>query len=139
MRAETRTSGLGRILVVDDNDGVRALLCRLLEHWGYACEEASSGTAALARLDAQEFSLVSTDYDMPDGDGLMVIHAVVARGRDGHARTPIVLVSGSATDDICDAALAAGASAVLRKPFTPAFLQATVELLVGSQERPDAG
>jgi CheY-like chemotaxis protein len=127
---QMRAGGLGRILVVDDDDRVRSLLCRLVQRWRYECEEAGSGRSALARLEARPFSLVSTDYEMPDGDGLMLIQAVVARNRRGHGRTPIILVSGSATDDVCDAALAAGASAVLPKPFAPAFLQATIELLI---------
>jgi CheY-like chemotaxis protein len=136
-RRARRTDGSSppRILVVDDDDGVRTVLRRLIERWGYACEEASSGRTALARLDAGTFSLVSTDYDMPDGNGLMLIRAVAARTGDGRGRTPIILVSGSATDDVCDAALTAGASGVLRKPFAPAFLEATITLLVGA---PDA-
>jgi CheY-like chemotaxis protein len=130
-------NGRRRILVVDDTEEIRALLRRLVERWGYACEEAFGGRSALARLDAGAFALVLTDYDMADGDGLTLIRDVVRRGRTGAAPvTPIILVSGSATDDVCDEAVAAGADAVFRKPFEPAFLRAAIALLIdGSEDR----
>jgi CheY-like chemotaxis protein len=128
-----------RILVVDDNDGVRQLLRRLVETWGYACDEASSGVTALARLATRDFALILTDYDMPDGDGLMLIRAVMRRARDGRGRpTPIILVSGSATDDLCDQAVAAGADAVFYKPFELAYLRATVDRFAGGAPPPAA-
>ena len=130
-------NGRRRILVVDDTDEIRALLRRLLERWGYACDEAFGGRSALARLEAADFALILTDYDMPDGDGLTLIRAVVDRGRtSARSATPIILVSGSATDDVCDEAVAAGAHAVFRKPFEPAFLRAAIDLLLdGSADR----
>jgi two-component system chemotaxis response regulator CheY len=123
-----------RVLIVDDSEGVRALLRRLLEHWGYVCEEADGGRPALARLELEAFSLVLTDFDMPDGDGLTLIRDLRQRAGVGRS-TPVILISGSATDEVCDEAIAAGARAVFRKPFQPGLLREMIDLVVDTRER----
>ena len=116
-----------RLLVVDDNSAVRRLLCRLVESWGYACDEAPNGRIALERLGAADIALILTDYDMPGGNGIELIQAVTHLD-DGHAATPIIMVTGSATDDVCEDALSAGAQAVFGKPFVPALLHTAIDL-----------
>lgn len=114
------------VLVVDDCEPVRTVMRRFVEASGYACEEASSGPEALERLATGGVALVLTDYEMPGGDGLSLIRAVVI----GSNAVPIILVSGSASDDIADDALRAGARAVFPKPFDPSRLRAAIDGIV---------
>jgi len=61
------------ILVVDDDDGVRGFLCRLLEQAGYTVSEAPGGELALAKVASERPDLVSLDLSMPGLDGWDVI------------------------------------------------------------------
>jgi CheY-like chemotaxis protein len=61
------------ILVVDDDEGVRRFLCRLLEQSGFATDEAPGGEIALAKIAAARPDLVSLDLSMPGLDGWDVI------------------------------------------------------------------
>jgi CheY-like chemotaxis protein len=122
------------ILIVDDDRRVRAVVRRLVEMWGYASDEAVNGTKALERIAAGDVALVLTDYEMPGGDGLSLIHAVVARGRGQAGPTPLILVSGFGAEDIAPAAVAAGALAVFPKPFNIPLLRIAIDLFVGRRD-----
>jgi len=68
MQGETVTE---RILVVDDEETIREVVCSMLASEGYQCEEAQSGNAALSVLDlGHQFDIILTGFMMPDLDGL---------------------------------------------------------------------
>ncbi len=69
---------MGRILVVDDEEGVRSFLAESLEIDGHHVEEAANGQEALERLRARSFDLVLTDLRMPGMDGLELLQKVLA-------------------------------------------------------------
>ncbi|WP_224242316.1 sigma-54-dependent transcriptional regulator [Hyalangium gracile] len=69
---------MGRILVVDDEEGVRSFLAESLELDGHHVEEAASGEEALALLRAKSFDLVLTDLRMPGMDGMQLLEKVQA-------------------------------------------------------------
>ncbi len=69
---------MGRILVVDDEEGVRSFLAESLEIDGHHVEEAAHGQEALERLRARSFDLVLTDLRMPGMDGLELLQKVQA-------------------------------------------------------------
>jgi CheY-like chemotaxis protein len=116
---------LGRILVIDDEEQIRALTRRMLEAAGYDVQEAHSGKAALASVRQQRPDVIITDIAMPDMEGLELIGAL--RSADPDAK--IIAMSGGGTQGPTDylvLALKYGALRVLPKPFTKATLVAVV-------------
>jgi CheY-like chemotaxis protein len=72
------------VLVVEDQDDVRLMLVTVLQMEGYRVEEASNAGEGLNRLAAHRFDLVLTDYAMPGGTGVSMLHLARARGLLGH-------------------------------------------------------
>lgn len=104
--------GHGRhVLYVDDDEVMTLMMERLLRRLGYRVTVAHDGRAAVAALDAQRFDLVLTDYNMPGYSGLDVARAVAARC----PALPVVLSSGYVSDELREAATAAGARSLINK------------------------
>ncbi|MFI5275085.1 MAG: response regulator [Ktedonobacterales bacterium] len=101
-----------RLLVVDDDPGVRATLAAVLRGQGYAVWTAGQASDALARLDEMGFDLVLTDLQLEDADGLDLLETV----RRHAPGTPIVVMTGYAALESALSALHAGAYAYLIKP-----------------------
>jgi CheY-like chemotaxis protein len=121
-----RAVSLKRILVVDDDPGVRFLLRLLFESVGYEVSEAQHGVAALIRVKEALPDLVVTDIMMPIMDGSQLIKHLKSDERT--AALPIVAITG--TPGAKEAA--AAADVVMTKPFDHSSLLATVgSLLVG--------
>jgi len=83
-----------RVLVVDDEERVRGLLCDLLAAWGCQAVEATNGAQALTLFEAGDYDLVLTDYRMPGGTGLDLIRDV----RDRDAAIGVIMFTASAAD-----------------------------------------
>jgi two-component system nitrogen regulation response regulator NtrX len=79
-----------RILVVDDDPGIRDALRMILEYEGYTVVAAADGQAALAELDAIPSAAVLLDIKMPGMDGLEVLDRIVAR----EGAPPVLMISG---------------------------------------------
>jgi two-component system cell cycle sensor histidine kinase/response regulator CckA len=112
------------ILVVEDEDAVRAAIRRLLESHGYRVIEAQNGATALQLLDDRavpSISLVLTDLRMPVMDGRQLASALARR----HPSLPIVFMSGF-TAQLMDLRLVSPHLAFLAKPFRDHDLLATV-------------
>jgi DNA-binding response OmpR family regulator len=115
-----------RVLVVEDEADLVATYERLLRRHGYRVVSARSREAGLAALREEAPHLLIADLRLPDGDGLDVVRAARALP----SPTPVIVVSGFASNDSRNAALAAGASAVLAKPFsTDAFTKLVQSVL----------
>jgi CheY-like chemotaxis protein len=114
------------ILVVDDEDGVRATMQRGLATAGFRVDVAANGNEALARLDTTTYDWVITDIFMPERDGIEVLRLL----RREHPRTRVIAMSGGGmnlgTDCLRIAGLL-GASHILRKPFLYADLVALLD------------
>jgi CheY-like chemotaxis protein len=111
-----------RILVIDDNRAVRALVCDLLGGLGYAADEGEDAGTGLARLARQRYDLVITDLAMPHMSGWEVVEVVRQRAPG----TPILIISGFATQDDVARAQRLGIR-VLHKPFSVADLGRATE------------
>ena len=85
---------MARILVVDDDDGVRAFLAELALA-GHDVDQASDGIQALERIAARAYPLVVSDLKMPRLDGV----ALVERIKKDHPETEVIVVTahGSST------------------------------------------
>lgn len=79
-----------RILVVDDDEGMRDILSTTLSGMGYGVLTASRGTEALNLLLKSSFALVLTDLQMPGMDGW----SLASRIKDRFPGTPVILMTG---------------------------------------------
>ena len=105
----------GRILVVDDESGIRFSLRGILEDEGFAVAEAETGEAGLAQLDADgAFDLVFLDIWLPGLDGLEVL----SRLREDRPELPVVMISGHGTIETAVGAIKLGAFDFIEKPLS---------------------
>ena len=102
-----------RILLVDDDPGYLTTLAEALIRAGYRVRGARSGSEALAKLATRSIDLLITDYQMSPIDGLELIREI----RRHIPRLPILIMTGDPSPDLEEAGKAAGAIAVLPKPF----------------------
>lgn len=108
-----------RILVVDDNAGMRLLLKRILTSAGYDVEEAPDGQVALEIYFRQPSDVVITDLIMPGKEGLETIREL--RRRDADARIIAMSAGGSGghgLEQYLKTAKLLGAVRILAKPFS---------------------
>ena len=102
-----------RILVVDDEPGLRHTLTQILAGEGHDVSAAANGAAALEALQARDADLVLCDVRMPEMDGLAFLERYVARG--GGAL--VVMMSAYGDDDAAVDAIQRGAYDFITKPF----------------------
>jgi len=114
-----------RILVVEDEPQLRALLRLYLEREGYRVTDAGDGAAAVAAFDAHGADLVILDLMLPTMQGEAVLAELRERGS-----VPILITSAKRTDADRIAGLRAGADDYLAKPFNPHELTARVEAIL---------
>ena len=119
-----------RVLIVDDEQSVRAALERILDAMGYEVISAIDGLDAQARLLQLSIDLVITDLTMPGADGFAVLDAVRAL-RSG---LPVIVLTGRSSTQDCVRAMRAGAADFLRKPFDHAEVQQVVRTALQSRE-----
>ncbi|HEX6533262.1 MAG TPA: HD domain-containing phosphohydrolase [Gemmatimonadaceae bacterium] len=112
-----------RLLIVDDEDSIRAALTRFLRTRGYTVEAANSGSAALSALEHDRFLLMLCDIRMPGMTGLDVLPQALANDPD------LAVVMLTAVNDALTAteALARGAFDYLVKPVELPVLEGAVE------------
>lgn len=112
-----------RILVVDDEEAIREIVCSMLAAANYKCAQASSGLKALEVLDSgQEFELMLSDLMMADLDGIGLLEKTKERFPD----MPVVMVTAVHDISIALAAIRNGAYDYLLKPFEREQLLAAV-------------
>jgi ribonuclease P protein subunit RPR2 len=116
------------VLVVDDDPSLRMLLRTTFEIIDIDVEEAESVAVAESKIGLRPPDVIVLDVDLPDETGIAFARRL--RDSDSTARVPVVLLTGleELTDD---EATAAGANALLRKPFSPLELLSTIERLAG--------
>ena len=117
-----------RLLLVDDDSGFRALLRTTFEDVEVDVDEAGSAAEAEQRISAQRPDVIVLDVGMPGMDGLAFCRELKESPDTSAIR--IVLLTGM--DDVEDVAGAAGADALLLKPFRPLELLGVVERLAGT-------
>jgi two-component system response regulator MprA len=115
-----------RILVVDDDPGVRSSLERALRLEGYEVETAADGSSALRSLAVAPPDAVILDLGLPDLDGLEVCRRLRSTGDD----TPVLIVTARDAVDDRVQGLDAGADDYLVKPFALAELLARLRALL---------
>lgn len=110
------------VLIVEDSPVYRRLLARMLAQRGYTVSEAENGVAALDILANQPVSLVISDWEMPEMDGLSLCREIRSR-QFGHYVYVILLTAREAPDDLT-LGFDAGADDFLSKPVEQSELRA---------------
>lgn len=114
--SQTAPAGKETVLVVDDEEVVRTIMHRSLEHLGYTVESVPHGVQALERfkLDPHRYQLVVLDMIMPHMGGDEVFMAL----RKIRPQVRVLIASGYASDDRTRRVLEGGALGFLQKPFS---------------------
>jgi two-component system nitrogen regulation response regulator NtrX len=116
----------GRILIIDDEEGIRRSLAGLLGDEGYQTVEAPSGESGLAQVAEHDPDLVILDLFLDGIDGLEVL----ARLKEKGFRYPIIMMSGQANLESAMQATRLGAMTFLEKPLSPERVLAEVSAAV---------
>lgn len=119
-----RTVKANRVLVVDDEPGVRSVLSEMLRTGGFTTESVPEGRDALRALRTGQFDVLITDVRLPDISGMELLSIV----RDKYPWLPVIVVTGYASIDSTIKAMRLGAVDYIPKPFTRDSVLSSVEL-----------
>ena len=103
---------LGRILVVDDDPGMRTVLEAFLSGKGFHVKVAADGEQALVEIKARKTKIVICDERMPGMDGLMVLRKI----KEYDKSISVVMLTAVRDEDVVKEATAAGACGFIAKP-----------------------
>jgi DNA-binding NtrC family response regulator len=124
------------ILVVDDETGIRELLCDILEDEGYVVVAAENATQAREYRLKQKPALVLLDIWMPDFDGLTLLKEWA---KTGQLTMPVIMMSGHATIDTAIEATRVGAVNFLEKPISLQKLLASIKTALENEKNKKLG
>ena len=121
----SRNDGPRRVLVVDDDEGVRTSVAWALETDGFSVESVQDGVSAIEQIESSPPSLVVLDLSLPGIGGLDILRRVRQREQcSGTFRLPIIVLSGRDGETDRIVGLDLGADDYLVKPFSPGELAA---------------
>ncbi|KUM55201.1 response regulator [Rheinheimera sp. EpRS3] len=116
------------IMIVDDSASLRQVVSIALIGAGYDVIEGCDGKDALSKLQGQKISLIVSDVNMPNMDGITMVQEI--KKLPAYKFTPIIMLTTESADDKKAAGQAAGAKAWMVKPFKPEQLLMAVSKLV---------
>ena len=111
---ESIKKGSYRVLIVDDEEMIRNLLCSLLPRYGHSCEMANGGIEALEKIKNHSFDAAVIDIVMPHMDGVSLTEELLRL----YSNLPVMLMTGHAQEHSAESAMAAGAREFIQKPFS---------------------
>ena len=118
-----------RVLVIDDDDDLRALVVRVVKQAGYAVDSVGDGQAGLDRLAEQTYDVIVSDLHMPGMDGV-AFYREVERRNPVAARRVVFMTLHSNSEEYRDF-LQGVYAPVLNKPFTLDEFHSTLARMVG--------
>jgi len=121
-----------KVLIVDDEQVHRYMLCSMLTEWGWSCCEADDGVTAVEEVQRGPFDAVLMDVRMTTMDGmeaLQKIHAI-------NPAIPVVIMTGYSSVDSAVEAIKQGAHDYLTKPLDFDRLRQTLEIAMGHRRQP---
>ncbi|MEY4484660.1 MAG: hypothetical protein RL693_2112 [Verrucomicrobiota bacterium] len=122
------------ILVADDEEDIRDLVCMNLRRAGYAVSEAADGLQALAQVKRNKPQAMVLDVMMPELDGFGVCRQI--RGDSDNADIPIIMLTAKGQTQDRIEGLERGADDYLTKPFSPKELLLRVQSLLRRSAAP---
>lgn len=123
-----------RILIVDDDAGVRQVLKSMLVVAGYTVALANNGREAMERLGRERFDLIITDLVMPEQEGIETIKLL----RRDYPEVKIIAISGAFGGDYLRIAGFLGAHRTIAKPVRMETVIRTVEEALSADDPPPA-
>jgi two-component system chemotaxis response regulator CheY len=118
------------ILVVDDYNTMVRIIRNLLKQLGFEnVDEASDGSAALAKMKAKKYALVISDWNMEPMTGFELLQQV--RADAGLKPTPFIMVTAESKTENVIAAKKAGVNNYIVKPFNAATLKQKMAAVIG--------
>ena len=119
-----------KVMVVDDFSTMRRILKNILKQLGYEnIEEAEDGAQAFNKLQSGGADFIVTDWNMPNMSGLELLKAVRADG--SLKEVPVLMVTAEAEKENIIAAVEAGVSNYIVKPFTAETLKEKIDKIFG--------
>jgi two-component system chemotaxis response regulator CheY len=118
-----------RILIVDDSPTIRKMVrasLKPLESFDFI--EAANGLEAIEQVALAPVALMILDLNMPDMHGVDVLRFL--RNHPGSREVPVIVLTTRGDDSSRDAAISAGATQYLTKPFVPQALLSTAQALL---------
>ncbi len=112
-----------RILVIDDDENIRKVVCAILKDKGYDVEIAGSGNEAITKTSQGHFDLMLVDIRLPDMEGTEIL----TRIHDTVPRIRKIMVTGYPTLQNAVTAVNQGADAYIMKPFDVEKMLVTIE------------
>ena len=122
--------GLPRVLIVDDEEGVREGLRSLLQQEGLHVETAGTAEDGLRRVGARSFDVVFLDLNLPGADGL----STIGMFRVGTPAPDVLILTGYGTVAKTVESMRKGASDVIEKPFSSDRILATVRRVLETRQ-----
>jgi two-component system response regulator PilR (NtrC family) len=122
---------MGKVLVVDDEQGMREFLTMLLEKQGHRVITAAEGEQALQLVAEQTPDLVISDLRMPNVDGIGLLAGI----RKQYPELPVILVTAYASSDSTIQAMRLGADDYITKPFRIEEIRLVVEKALARRKR----
>jgi two-component system chemotaxis response regulator CheY len=119
-----------RILVIDDAMTMRRIVINLLRQLGFTnMNEADDGTTGWEKLQQETFDLVISDWNMPKMTGIDLLRKV--RADPKYAQIPFIMVTAEGKRENVIAAVQAGVSNYIVKPFNAATLKEKMVKVIG--------
>ena len=124
-----------RVLVVDDGQSNRDLLCSMLRREGLIGEEAGSAAEALKKLEEKDYDLILLDLVMPGVTGYDLLLQLKESARWQHL--PILMISGDSEIESAIRCIEVGAEDYLQKPFNRVLLKARISACIDKKRLAD--
>lgn len=118
-----------KILLVDDEDDIRAISRLTLEDEGFEIDEAVNGLEALEKVKEGGFDAILLDARMPKMDGFETCR--ILKSQAGTAHIPIIFLTASAQAADVETGLSLGASGYIKKPFDVFTLAQEIKTILG--------
>lgn len=115
------------VMIVDDSTAIRELITAILELDGFSVIEANNGRDALTKLTLTSPSLIITDLNMPEMNGLTFTQEIK---RSRHQSIPILMLTAENPNLVKQQAVDVGITDWLAKPFCPSDLSETVSRMI---------
>ena len=104
---------MAKILIIDDERGIRNTLKEILEYEGHEVQDAADGEDGLRRIEGEKFDLILCDIKMPKADGMEVLE----KAMELQSETPVIMISGHGTVENAVEAIKKGAYDFIAKPL----------------------
>ena len=121
-----------KVLVIDDEEGIRAYIKTILSKRSFVVEEATDGEQAIGKIMKGNYDFFICDIRMPRKDGWDVLKAI--RSNPSSKDAPVIVLTGLIDNQDIRKAYELGANYYITKPFTPAQLNYGTMLMFGEVE-----